>query len=40
MIEEDALEIANALQKKGCCCWSLYEQFIEDAKIILNSFQS
>jgi hypothetical protein len=38
IIEGDALEVVNALQKGYC--WSEYRQLIEDAKVILNSLQS
>lgn len=39
LVEEDALKIVHALQKKERC-WSRYEQLIDDVKTMLNSFQS
>lgn len=35
MMEGDMPEIVHALQKEGCC-WSMYGQLIDDARILLN----
>lgn len=39
MMEGDMPEIVYALQKEGCC-WSMYGQLIDDARILMNGFQS
>ena len=39
ILEGDSLEVVQALQKEGSC-WSIYGQFINDAKTLLHGGHS